>query len=214
MSDPNDNVPVGGGTPPLPPIGGPSFEAEEKALKKGSWRMLAGMILAVLAAGGALAFFMAPDEREAYREFGKKVNGLDEAHFDLFMGCVFQNVDLRNLRSNADFAAQIQRRAQQGTKRYGAYVRERCMPKLAPMQPKLSVLIPPEGFQADVRAYDAAIGAFRSSWSEFIAYLDTIEDYDPDAATPAINKISRAWYDYTRAYIAINRKLREKIGGA
>ncbi len=211
MSDPNDNVPVGGGTPPLPPLGGPSFEAEEKALKKGNWRMLAGMILAVLAAGAALAFFMAPDEREAYREFGKHVNGADEEHFDQFMGCVFQNVDLRNIHTNADFAAQIQRRSMQGTRRYGAYVRERCMPKLSGMQPKLDVLIPPEDFRAELRTLNEAIGTFRTSWSEFIAFLDTVTAYDPDAANPGINKISRAWYDYRRAHGALNRKLRERL---
>jgi len=211
MSDSNDNVPVGGGQPPLPPLGGASFEAEEKALKKGRGRMMAAMIGGVLAALAALAFFMAPDERETYREFGKKVNGLDEQYFDAFWACAFQNVDLRNLRTNEDLEAQIQRRSGQATKRYGAYVRDRCLPKLTTMEPKLEALLPPDDFKTQIRELSRSLNTVRSSWSEFIAYLDTVDEYDQDLARPGVSKISKGWYDYRRAHSALNKSLRERL---
>ena len=52
MADPNQNP--GGGLGPPGPLGGPSLDAEEKAMRSGRGRMLAVMILAVVAAVGGL----------------------------------------------------------------------------------------------------------------------------------------------------------------
>lgn len=211
-SDPNDNLGVGGGMPPMSPLGGPSLEAEEKAMRKGKGRMLAGMIVAGLVAVSLLVVFMASGgENEAYSNFGQNINRV-KGTFDQFWGCSLRGVNLRDITDNAALQAQIERRAQQGGARYAAQVREQCIEQLGTLRPELDALIPPEDMQADVNALAEASSQLRSAWVNFIAYLETDEGYDPETAHEPITNIARAWYDWKRIHSQINANVREKLG--
>jgi hypothetical protein len=213
MADPDENLGVGGGTPPMSPLGGPSLEAEEKAMRKGKGRMLAAMIVAVVAALALFFFYLTSGgENEAYRNLGQRVNGLKQEHFDQFWGCALRGVNLGTITDNASLTGQLDRRMMQGGPRYAVQVRDECMDKLAPLRQELDSLIPPEDMQADVNAMAEAASQQRSAWANLIAYLESDEGYDPDTAGEPITQVARAWYDFKRAHSAINAKIREKIG--
>lgn len=213
MGDANENLGVGGGRPPMSPLGGPSLDAEEKAMRKGKGRMLAGMIAAVVAAVVlAVVFLASGGEAEAYRQFGRNVNGLKQEHFDQFWGCALRGENLADINDNEALMAQIDLRGVQGSKRYVAHVRDDCMENLAELRSKLDALIPPEDMQGDVNELAEATSQLRSAWSNFIAHVDSAETYDSDAAREPITQIARGWYDFRRVHAQINSTIREKIG--
>ena len=215
MADPRENLGVGGGAAPAGPLGGgPSLEDEERAMKGGRWRMIVGMIVAVAASVALLAWFLAGDDSEQYRTFGRNVNGADGEHFNQFWGCALQNVDLRNLNKAEDLVAQIHRRAQQGTKRYTAAIDQRCMPKLVELKPRLEALIPPQDMQDELRGLATAAGDMRDAWAAYIAFVGgRQEPYDPEGVDEQahVTKIAKGWHEYRRSRKAINDALREKI---
>lgn len=206
--DPNDNLGVGGGAPPPSTLA--SLEAEEKAMRSGKGRMLVTMGAAVVAAVALLIWFMSPDATQQYREFGKKINGLDAAHFTPFMGCMLRGEDLRNIRGGAELRAELNLRAGRGGKAFGVYLRDQCSPKLADYEPKLEALIPPPDLSEALRALTVAIGALRGATSEYVAFLDEHETYDVDAAKPAVDKVIKAWFDYKVAHRAVNDGVRSR----
>jgi hypothetical protein len=215
VADPRENLGVGGGAAPVGPLGGgPSLEDEEKAMKGGRWRMIVGMIVAVLAAVGLLAWAMTGDDMQEYRTFGRNINGYDGEHFNQFWACTLQNVDLRNLNKTEDLVAQIHRRAQTGNKRYTAVVNQRCMPKLAELKPKLDALIAPADMQAQLQELSNSAGQMRDAWAAYIAYVDGLtEPYDAEgeAAQDHVRSIAKGWYDYRRSRKTINDALKTKI---
>ena len=213
MGDANDNLGVGGGQPPQGPLGGPGLDAEEKAMRKGKGRMLAGMITAVVVAVVLAVVFMASGgEAEAYRNFGRNINGLKQAHFDQFWACALRGVNPAQVNDNEALQSQIHVRSLQGNKRYAEHVRDECMPKLQELRPKLDALIPPEEMQPKVRELGEAASALRSAWSNYIAYLETDDGYDEDTAQEPITNIARGWYDFKRVHGEINSEIRDKIG--
>jgi hypothetical protein len=214
MSDPNDNLGVGGGLPPSSPLGGPSLEAEEKAMKSGKGRMLAVMILAVVAAVAGLVLYMASGgEEEAYGTFGRNVNGLRRDHFDTFWGCALRGANLDDVRTNEDLAAAINQRATNGKTVYARHLRDDCMPFLADLEPKLLTLIPPEDLADKLRELGAAVGALRSAVSAYVAYIEGLGDapYDAEDASEHVTAVARGWYDYKRVHNEINRAVAEKL---
>lgn len=213
MGDANENLGAGGGQPPMGPLGGPSLDAEEKAMRKGKGRMLAGMITAVVAVIAlAVVFLASGGEAEAYRQFGRNINGLEQEHFDQFWGCALRGVNLADIRDNEALMAQIDLRGVQGGKRYVAHVRDNCMEHLSELRPKLDALIPPEDMRQDVNQLAEATSQLRSAWSNFIAHVDSADSYDSEAAREPITQIARGWYDFRRIHGRINSKIREKIG--
>lgn len=213
MVDPNDNLGLGGGQPPMSPLGGPSLEAEEKAMRKGKGRMLAAMILAVVAALAlAILFLASGGEAEAYRTFGRNINGLKQEHFDQFWGCALRGENVSDITDNAALMSQIDRRALQGGDRYVAQVRDECLGKLGDLRPKLVALIPPEGMAQDVDQLAEATSQLQSAWSNFISHVETAESYSSEAAEAPITQIARGWYDFKRIHSGLNSKIREKIG--
>lgn len=213
MGDANENLGVGGGQPPMGPLGGPSLDAEEKAMRKGKGRMLAGMIAAVVAAVVlAVVFLASGGEAEAYRQFGRNINGMKQEHFDQFWGCALRGENISEIRDNAALMDEIDQRGVQGSKRYVAQVRDQCMETLSGLRPKLDALIPPEDMQDDVNQLAEATSQLRSAWSNFIAHVDSADSYDSDAAREPITQIARAWYDFKRIHSQLNAKVREKIG--
>lgn len=212
MSDPNEGLPLGGG---LPPATLASLEAEEQAMKKGKGTMLAVMIgVAVLAVGGFVAMLMMGGENP-YGQLGQNINGMRDEHFDSFWGCALRGAQLDEIRNNDDLRAALNTRAEQGRGRYGAHVRDQCLPKLADLGPKLQALMPPEDLTPKVRDLVDATGRLRSGWSAFIAHLDGLAGdapYVSEDAQEHLTAIERAWFDYRRAHNEANAVIREKLG--
>ncbi len=213
MSDPNDNMGVGGGQMPLGPVA--SMEADSKAMKSGRGRMLAAMIGSVVLAVIALIAYMASGgETEMYSQFGRNINGLRTNNFDVFWGCALRGENLGDINDNTALMAAINRRAANGRGNYARHVRDECMETLAELEPALQALIPPPEMQEKVRELEGAVGQGRSAWSGYIAYLEGIpegEGYDEEDASEHVTAVARSWYDYRRLHNELNGMIAEKL---
>lgn len=201
----------GGGFTPLTPIGGPSLEQEEKALRSGRGKMLAGMIAAVLAAAAGLAWFVSTSGPSEYGQLGRQINGMRGEHFDAFWACALPREDLRDLRSNEQLVAEVAERAAQ-PRAYAAHVRTQCMVHLDEHLAPLDALILPDDLQPAVQSLRAAVEAQRSAWQAFLQYLDRVEGgFDAEDAQAQLGAIARGWYDYKVAHGQINDVLRSHV---
>lgn len=217
MTDPNDDVQLGAGAPsplgsPLGPTGH-SLEEDEKAMKSGRGRMIAGMVGAVVLAIGAFIFSISGGEDETYATFGRNINRLDAEGFDAFWGCAFQGNE--EVHNNQELAEALVARATRGRARYGRLLHDQCVEKLDTLEPGLGGLIPPDDMREQLTALGGAVTELRSGFSDWIAYLDTLEgdeQYDEDAGHDALQKISHGWFEYRRVHGALNHDLREKLG--
>lgn len=204
-----------GGSPTDDPLAG--LDVDEGSLDKGKGRMLAAMGFAVAAALVALALYLTSGGESPHATFGQEVNGLDREHFAGFWGCVVQGYDLSRIKSDQDLRQQVHKRAAQGRARFGAYVRDDCLPRLAKLEPGLAAVIPPQDEELTdaVRGMGDAVTELRGGFSDFIAHLDGLEDdepYDREAASGPVGRIARAWYDYRVARGDLNARLREVLG--
>ncbi|NCQ60007.1 MAG: hypothetical protein GW913_04955 [Myxococcales bacterium] len=214
MTDPNDDMQLNSlGSPLGSPAGGPAFEDEEKAMKSGRGRMMAMMVIAVLAAIAAFIFSISGGEDETYSTFGRNINRLDAQDFRAFWGCAFQGaVEVHN---NHELTVALEQRATRGGARYGTMVRDTCLPKLTELEPGLGGLIPPDDMREQLTALTGSVTEMRSGFSDWTAYLITIEEgdsYDADAAHDSAQKIAHGWFEYRRIHGELNRALREKLG--
>jgi hypothetical protein len=186
---------------------------EEAAMRKGRAGSLAILIGLGLAAAAGVVFLMTgDDEARVYGDIGRKVNGLERAHFAQFWGCVLQGENLADVRSNSDLTTKINLRGIERGRSYGLHARDTCLPKLQEINPQLATLIVPPDLQADVEALKKANSELRGAWSDFIAYLDDPElEYAEDKARPHLARIARGWYDFKKAHGAINQKIKAKL---
>lgn len=192
---------------------GPTLIEQEAAMRKGRGPMLVAMvsIVAVIVVG---SFFLLreDDEKYAYSEIGKTVNGIKKEYFDGFWGCALKGVNLRDIKSNDALVAQVNRRAAQAVSAYVQLLRDDCTEKLEKMQTKLEALIPPEDVTKEVKAMVDATSKLRSAWSGFISYIDDPKaDYDEAIARPKIIEIARGWYEYKKAHASFNKAVKAKI---
>jgi hypothetical protein len=197
-----------------PPLGGPSLDAEEKAMKGGKGGMIAGTIIVLLLLGGAGTWaVMSGGETDRYGEFGRTVNGIHSTDYVQFWACALQSgTAYDRMRTNEDLGAALDQRATRGGTRFGARVRDACMPKLADMKPKIDSLLPPEDLRTQIRELGVGVDELRSGWSEYIAYLDQHgSPYDHDDALDHVVKIEKGWFDYKHAFKNLNDHLRAKI---
>lgn len=184
-----------------------------KAFHRGRGTQIAGLVLVVAAMVAGAVYLLLPGDDAAYSAVGKKINGLDERNFDAFMGCAVGNRNLQKIGSNLDLQNQIFAASVAG-KRYGAHLREDCMPKLDAMSAELEGLLPPEPLQAQVGELRAAVDALRGAWSAYVAHLENLDGgFDADAAKKPVEEAVAAWRDYKVALSAINGTLREKLEG-
>ena len=186
---------------------------DEAAMRKGRAGSLVAMIALGVAAVGGLLFLMGSgDEARVYGEIGRKVNGLERAHFEQFWGCALQGENLADVRSNSDVATKVGGRGMERGRKYGLHVRETCLPKLNDINPQLDTLIVPADLKANVAALKKATSDMRSAWSQYIAYLDNPElEYSEDEARPHVSAIARGWYDFKKAHAAINKAIKGKL---
>jgi hypothetical protein len=216
MSDSNEGV-VGGGSPPLGPLLGPSLEAEEKAMKKGRGPMIAVMaLIPLLIVGVFIAYIMMTGEGEQYKTLRTNANNFRNEYFDGFWACALDGTALTSLGSNEDVIREINRRAgSEARPDWARHVRDDCMPKLEELEPKLESLIPPPEMAERLNAIKQATAEHRTTFSGYLAYLDGLPNdaaYDSDAASQHTLAISRAWFDYRKAQIELNEAIREKLG--
>lgn len=192
---------------------GPTLSEQEAEMRKGRGPMLVGMIsIVVVVIVGSFFLLREDDEKYAYSEIGKTVNGIKKEFFDGFWGCVLKGVNLRDIKSNDALVAQINRRAVQATAGFVQLLRQDCIDKLEKMQTKLEVLIPPEGVTKEVKAMTEATSKLRSAWSAFISYMDDPKiEYDEAVARPKIVEITRGWYEYKKAHTAFNKIVKSRI---
>ena len=178
--------------------------------RSGSLVMLAGVGVAALLGLGLLVG--GEDHARVYGEIGKQVNGLKHASFDQFWACALQGENVVDIRSNAELATQVAGRGRDRGRAYGVHLREECLPKLEDIGPKLDTLIAPADLQADISALKKANGDLRTSFSDYVAYLDNPDlTYDDTAAKPSIDGISHAWFDFVKAHGALNKSLKQKL---
>lgn len=192
---------------------GPTLSEQEAEMRKGRLPMLAGMVgIVVIIVVGSFFLLREDDEKLAYSEVGKAVNGIKLEYFDGFWGCALKGVNLRDIKSNDALIAQINQRGARAASVYGQLLRQNCTDKLEEMQTKLEVLIAPEGVTKEVKAMTEATSKLRSAWSGFISYMDNPKtNYDEAIARPKIIDITRGWYEYKKAHTTFNKAVKAKI---
>jgi len=191
-----------------------SLQAEEKAMRSGRGRMMAGMVGAVIAAAVALFFAMGGGGADdTYGKFGRNINGLRRTHFDAFWGCALSGAKASEIQDNARLSREIHKRATNGRSEYARTVREQCMPKLRGLEDEIKSLIPPEDMREDLRSLEDAVGGLRTAWTEYFAHLDQLggDAYDEGVAAPIMQRIARAWFDYKKVHTDLNRAVRAKL---
>jgi hypothetical protein len=211
MTDPNLNLGVGGGSPPL---GGPSFEDDEKALKKGrGWVLVAGIIAALVVVAG-LIFVLASEQPDQYGTIGRQINGIRQDHFDGFWMCALPDEQLDRLRTDRNLRDAIHARARRAPAPYAQHIRNDCLVKLNEHGRPLRELIPPDDLRGKLAELETSIDALRVGWEEYLLVLDrtTAEDYDPEAMDARLNKIAKGWFDYKNTHIELNNEIREHLG--
>lgn len=213
MSDQEPNLGGGGGFTPLAPIGGPSLEEEEKALKSGRGRMIVGMIVAVAALLGGLVWFVMQGQPSEYGQLGRQINGMRADHFDAFWACALPREDLRDIDRADQLIGEISERS--ATARpYAQHVRNECLVRLDEHVPQLDQLIIPADLTENVGQLRTAISAQRTAWGEYLDHLDRLEgafDAEDETTSRLLTAIARGWYDYKVAHGAINTTIRGHV---
>jgi hypothetical protein len=195
------------------PLRGGLSGDDEAALRKGRAGSLVVLVgLAVAAVAGLVLLVGGEDEARVYGELGKKINGLERAHFGQFWGCALQGANVADLRSNAELTSQVNGRGLERGRNYGLHVRNKCLPLLQDINPQLDTLIVPDDLSADVEAMKKATSELRGAWSEYVTYLDDPElEYSEDKALPKVTHIARGWYEFKKAHGAINKTIKARL---
>lgn len=201
-----------GGFAPLPPVGGPSLEDEERAMKSGRGRMLAAAAFAVVLAGGALAWFITTSGPNEYGQLGQQVNGMRGQYFDAFWACALPREDVRDLNSPDELKGMIARLS--ANSGYVRIIRTECLHHLDEHRAPLDALIAAPGLGEPIGRLSAALAALRAAWEAYVAYLETpgleFSAEDPDADR-MITEIVQRWIDYRHAIREINDIVREHV---
>lgn len=181
---------------PQQPVPTTTFADDEKALHKGRGRMVVFNTSALILILGAIAWFVMKDTAgQEVRSTLGGVNRLHRDHYKAFWGCALQSPVERYTKAE-DLIAKLSKMATGSEKRYAAYIRNKCMPNLQPYRANLDAL--PKGaaeLQAELDALGPRIDTVRSSWTDFIAYLES-PDVDPETTPERVQIVAKGWYDY------------------
>lgn len=181
---------------PQAPVGSMSLAEEEKALHKGRYRQVlayTAMLIVILGAGGW--YILTSSKGEEVKVTLGSVNRLNRDHYKAFWGCALQSPMERYTRAE-DLIAKMSKMATGSEKRYAAYIRNKCMPNLQPYRVNLDALPPaPEDLRGDVDALGQRIDQVRSTWTDFIAYLEST-DVDAETTPERVQVVAKGWYDY------------------
>lgn len=179
-------------------------------MRGGRGGLVAAGVVAVLIVVAAVVALVMGDDNSAYETLGRNVNGAKGELFDGFWHCTFgRDIDIS---SNEQLMQELEDRANRGGKRFGENVRERCIPKLTDLEPRLDVLIPPDDMRPALNDLLQATRDLRGAWSDYLAYLDGLEGpYDEEEAHDRVVRIARGWFDFKHAHRALNDALREHL---
>ena len=195
----------------LPDIALADAEAQMHRGRAGSLVAMAALGVAVVV--GLVMLVGGEDQARVYGELGKTINGLERGSFDRFWGCALQGENVADLRTSTDLIAKVDGRGLERGRNYGVHVREKCLPLLKGIGPELDTLIVPADLQQNVTAMKDANNALRGAWSDYVGYLDDPElVYDQEKAKPFVTGIARGWYDFRKAYGALNKTIKAKLG--
>jgi hypothetical protein len=209
MADQEPSIGGAGGFAPLGPTPGPSLEEEERAMRSGRGRMIAAMVIAVLAAGGGFAWYLTTSGPNEYGQIGRQINGMKSEHFDAFWACALPGQDVRDIANDQQLRAEIVERARQSPSRYAQMIRETCMDMLDDHVPLLDALLPPEDIRAQIEGLRAALTSLRTAWAAWVDHLSSLEGaFDEEVEREALTGIARAWFDYKVAHRALNDLIR------
>jgi hypothetical protein len=204
--------PQQGGFAPLPPVGGPSLEEEERAMKSGRGRMLVAGAAAVIAAIAALGWFMSSSGQSEYGQVGQQVNGMRSQYFDAFWSCALPREDVRDVDTADELKAAIARFSANAG--YSRIIRTDCLVHLDEHRAPLNALIAPPELSAPIAELSTALAAMRTAWDEYLAYLDrpdaTFDAADPEADR-LLTAVVRGWFDYRVAFGHVNDAVREHL---
>ena len=195
-----------------PQIG--SFSEDEAALKRGKGGVF-GVLAFIFVAGGLLLYYLMGDgdDTRVYRDLGKQLNGLKQAHFDQFWGCALPGANLSLIKTNTDLAAQLEGRASERGQAYALHLRDKCARRLTEIEPTLDTLITPDDLKAPVSEMKAATSKLRSGVGGLVSYLDDAElKYDSAAAAGYIENITRGWFEFRKASADLNKVLKARLG--
>jgi hypothetical protein len=190
-----------------------SFADDEAALKRGKGGVFGALaVIVALGAAGLWFFIGKDDDTRVYAELGRQLNGLKQAHFDLFWGCALSGANLASIKTNTDLATQLDGRASERGQNYAIHLRDKCQGKLAEIEPTLDTLIVPEDLKGPVNEMKASTSKLRAGVGGLISYLDTPElHYDAAAADVYIQNITRGWFEFRKAHVELNAVLKSRL---
>jgi len=201
---------------PLPMPGVTSLADEEKAMRGGRGGLIVGLIFISALAIGGLGMAIMGGGSSAYSEFGRTINGLHTEKFNGFWTCTLQvpGAELTQIRSNTTMMEEIHVRGENGRKRFGDMVRERCIGELENLETALETLLPPEDLLENRTQMVEAVHALQGAWSSHRSYLNTLQSdpYDREAAQEGVTAITRSWFEYRRAHRALNQTIAGHLG--
>ncbi len=182
-------------------------------MNKGKGRSIVAFVLGLgLLAGGVGFLLKDADAMREYRETGQALNGIKKQEFDRFWGCALRGANLRDIKSNADLVAQMQRRTEAAGRTFAAQVRDNCMDALNKTEADLDVLLVPGDLQSYVGAMKEGASQVRAGWGDLIAYLlNPNLEYDQASARKHWNKVAKGWYGFRKGHSDLNRLLRERL---
>jgi len=194
------------------PGGAMSLADEERALHKGRGRMVFGIaVFAAVAIGAAAWFVVTSSAGEDVRQTLGGVNRLNRDHYKAFWGCALQS-PMERFSKAEDLITKVSKMATGREKRYAQYIRGKCMPNLQPYRANLDALPPPAAdLQAEVQEVGQRIEQVRTSWNDFVAYLES-EQIDPETTPERVQLVAKGWYDYAVSLRKFQDKGRELIG--
>lgn len=197
---------------PQAPVGSTSLADDEKALHKGRGKMVVVNTVALLALLAAGAWYvMTSSKGEEVRTTLGSVNKLNRDHYKAFWGCALQS-PVERYQKAEDLIAKMSKMATGSEKRYAAYIRNKCMPNLQPYRVNLDALPPaPEDLSADVDALGQRIDQVRSSWTDFIGYLESTE-VDAETTPERVQVVAKGWYDYAVTLRKLQDRGKKMIG--
>ncbi len=212
-NDPNE--PPSGFAPLGPaPTPGPSLEEEERAMRKGRWRMIAFAIALGLALLAGLGYLLTSSGPSPYGAIGRQVNGMRAQNFDAFWACALPRANLRELRNNEQLAAAVHERARFNPGQYAQLIRSTCIANLNDHVQPLDSLLPTDDLRAPIEAMRTALASLIENWGAFATYLANLgEGYDADTPEAAnlVGAIARGWFEYKVAFAQINDVVRAHV---
>jgi hypothetical protein len=176
-----------------------SLEEEERAMHTGGWKLPVMLgIMAVGIIGGIAWFVMQGSAVEEVESAAGQLNRLHTEHFVAFYGCAKVPHEMRQYKTMEDVTRRMAKNSWGSEKRYAGYVKSKCIPQFGNYGSQVAAMETPADMQGEVRDLAEKIRDLRSSWEEYIRYLDRAVA-DEEAHMQAAVPVAKALAEYTVA---------------